>query len=181
MRLIIRLLISIALISLFSCRVSTAAESELIIDYNEKYLSLDLKWVCTKQGQVKFTLTNVSGETLTISNNYLNDDGFDTTDTSIKLYDLKTGKRPSFIKMHGNSHYNRDGHFTVMPDEVIEYLPIDFRKITRNLDVKRKYRMGVSFLIPVITSSGVEMLVNIDSIIMDRKGRYIKFGPKCFK
>lgn len=181
MRLIIRLLISIALISLFSCRVSTAAESELIIDYDEKYLALDLKWVCTKQGQVKFTLKNVSDEILTISNNYLNDDEFNTTNGRVVLYDLKTGNTPSFIKMRGDSHYNREGSFTVMPDDVIEYLPIDFRKITRNLDVKRKYQMGVSFLIPVITSSGVEMTVAIDSMIMDRKGRYIKFGPKCFK
>lgn len=148
------------------------------IDRNEKYLSLEMKRVCTKQGQVKFTLTNVSGETLSVSNFYLNDDKFDAGRAYMILRDLSSDKKIPLGKMN---NVNREGYFTVMPDEVVEYLPIDFRKLTKNLNLKHKYKAGTTFLIPIITASGEELDVYLKSLLLSKNGKGIKFGPKCFK
>lgn len=141
---------------------------------DEQYIRLDLAPLCTTDGQVTLTLTNTSGQKLFVDPNIAEPAYFDLARARMYLRSINDNK---LIGMSPLSEYVRTSDWSVLPVGGVITYPIDFTEHV-TLDTTKAYRSGAEIRMPILLENGQEVIVKIDSAILNK---YIDIQPDCFK
>lgn len=151
------------------------SQSTLRIDNEQNYIAMEVLPICTLEGQVMLTFTNVSPGKLFVKEDLFDHKYFDAGRV-MSLHSLgESGKQIHLGQLIPPSD-DRDwmviesGHF-------VEYI-VDFRKHSSEIDVTKSYRVGVNYDTPVITENGKSIYVGLASYLIPE---VVEIEGSCFK
>lgn len=161
------------LLSIFMCSFTVAVDAATF-SRDEQYIRLDLTLLCTADGQVTLTLTNTSGQKLLVDPNIAESAYFDLARARMYLRSVNDNK---LINLSPLTEYVKTPDWSVLAVGGVITYPLDFTKHVA-LDTTKAYRSGAEIRMPILLENGQEVIVKIDSAILNK---YIDIQPDCFK
>lgn len=161
----------VVLLSIFTCCFPFLGNATTF-SRDEQYIRLDLAPLCTTDGQV--TLTNVSGQKLFVDPNIAEPAYFDLA--RARMY-LRSVNENRLISLRPLTEYVKTSDWNVLAVGGVITYPIDFTKHVV-LDTTKTYRSGAEIRMPILLENGQEVVVKIDSAILNK---YVDIQPFCFK
>ncbi|MPY24323.1 hypothetical protein [Shewanella sp. YLB-07] len=166
---------SLALVLALSANTAVAGNTNM----DSSYISVDIAPICSQQGQITLSFTNVSGQDLLVDPYYMDKSKFDPIYAGLSLYTVIEG--PSLnITYKTKPNYEEFDWYVLAAGATVEHT-VDFRDYsTKTFDETVQY-------VPLFSGNNIDIITTQEgkkiSLFMNTDDAHESdiFGPECWK